>query len=113
MEDVRGEIGKLEQRIERLSESLERCRKVAVAAKCAIGAGAVLLAALVLGLIVPDVLWLMVAAILLLGGIVLSGSNARTAAEYAAGIAQAEKLRAALIGEIELTLVPEPSRLLH
>ena len=84
-----------------------------LAAKIAIAAGAVLLVLLVLGPIPMDVLWLMVAAILLLGGIVLSGSNARTASEYAAGIAEAERLRAELIGEIELMLVPEPSRLLH
>jgi len=113
MEDARGEIAKLEERIERLSESLERCRKVAVAAKCAIGAGAVLLAALFVGLIPMDALSLMVAAILLLGGIVLSGSNSRTAAEYSAGIAEAERLRAELIGEIELTLVRGPASLLH
>jgi len=113
MEDVRGEIAKLEQRIERLSDSLDRCRKVAVAAKIAIGLGAALLAALILGIVRADVLLLMIAAILLLGGIVLSGSNSRTAAEFAAGIADAERMRAELIGEIDLTLVPEPTRLLH
>ena len=113
LEDVRGEIAKLEQRIERLSESLERCRKVAVAAKMAIGLGAVLLAALIFGLVRTDVLLLMISAILLLGGIVLSGSNSRTADEFAAGITEAESVRAALIGEIELTLVPEPTRLVH
>jgi hypothetical protein len=113
LEDVHGEIAKLEQRIERLSDSLDRCRKIAVAAKIAIGLGAVLLAALIFRVVYADVLWLMIAAILLLGGIVLSGSNSRTADEFAAGIAEAERLRAALIGEIELTLVPEPTQLLH
>ena len=113
MEDVHGEIAKLEQRIERLSDSLDRCRKIAVAAKLAIGLGAALLAALIFRVVYADVLWLMIAAILLLGGIVLSGSNSRTADEFAAGIAEAERLRAALIGEIDLTLVPEPTRLLH
>jgi small neutral amino acid transporter SnatA (MarC family) len=116
MEDLRGEIGELEERIERLSDSLDRCRKVALAARIAIAAGAVLLAALLFGPITMDVLWLMVATTLLLGGIVLAGSNARTAAEYAAGIAEAERLRAELIGAIDLRLVPdapEPSRLLH
>ena len=93
--------------------SLERCRKVAVAAKIAIGLGAALLAALIFRVVYADVLWLMIAAILTLGGIVLSGSNSRTADEFAAGIAEAERLRAALIGEIDLTLVPEPTRLLH
>lgn len=113
LEDMRGEIAKLEQRIERLSDSLDRCRKVAVAAKIAIGLGAALLAALIFRVVYADVLWLMIAAILLLGGIVLSGSNSRTADEFAAGIAEAERLRAALIGEIDLTLVPEPTRFLH
>ena len=113
MEDVRGEIARLEQRIERLSDSLDRCRKVAVAAKIAIGLGAALLAGLIFGIVRADVLFLMIAAILLLGGIVLSGSNSRTAAEFAAGIAEAERMRAELIGEIDLTLVPEPTRLLH
>jgi hypothetical protein len=113
MEDLRGEIGKLEERIERLTESLERCRKVAFAARLAIGTGAVLLAGLMVGLVPTDVLYLMLAAILLLGGIVLAGSNSRTAAEYRAGIARAERLRAELIGAIELTLVPESSAILH
>jgi small neutral amino acid transporter SnatA (MarC family) len=113
MEDLRGEIATLEQRIEALSESLERCRKVALAAKAAIAAGAVLMALLLFGLVFADVLGLMVAAILLLGGIVLAGSNASTARETAAAIADAERLRTELIGEINLTLVPEPSRLLH
>jgi hypothetical protein len=49
LEDVRGEIAKLEQRIERLSDSLDRCRKVAVAAKIAIAAGLAVLAALIFG----------------------------------------------------------------
>jgi hypothetical protein len=113
MEDVRGEIAGLEERIERLSEQLERCRKVAYAAKAAIAAGVVVLAALLFRLIPGDVLWLMVGAILLLGGFVLAGSNQRTADEYAEGIAKADRSRAELISEIELTLVPEPSRLLH
>jgi hypothetical protein len=112
MKDLHGEIATLEQRIEALSESLERCRKIALAAKAAIAAGAGLMALLLFGL-VWNVLWLLVAAILLLGGIVLAGSNESTARETAAGIADAERLRAELIGTINLTLVPEPSRLLH
>jgi hypothetical protein len=113
MEDLSGEIGKLEERIARLSESLERCRKVALAAKVAIVAGAGVLAALIFGWLPAEVLWMLAAPILLLGGIVLAGSNARTAAEYSAGIADTERLRTELIAGIELKLVPEPSRLLH
>src|SRR5581483_12316989 len=101
------------ERIARLSESLERCRKVALGAKVAIVAGAIVLAALIFGWLPSEVLWMLAAPILLLGGIVLAGSNSRTAAEYSAAIAEAERLRAELIAEIELKLVPEPSRLLH
>jgi hypothetical protein len=110
---VRDEIEKLEQQIERLSEQRGHCRKVAFAAKTAIGLGGVMMAALLLGLLGSDVLWLLVAAILLLGGIVLSGSNARTADDLVERIADAERQRAELIGEIKLTLVPEMSKLLH
>lgn len=113
LDDIRDDIGTLEQRIEALSDSLERCRKIALAAKAAIGAGVALLAALLLGFVMPDALPLMLASILTLGGIVLAGSNASTARETAARIAQAERQRSALIGELDLTLAPEPSRLLH
>lgn len=113
MEDVHGEIAKIEERIERLSEQLERCRKIAFAAKIAIGLGAALLAALIFRLVPMDVLWLMVAAILTLGGIVLAGSNSSTAEQIEGKIGEIERLRGELIGEIGLTLVPEPTRLLH
>jgi hypothetical protein len=56
---------------------------------------------------------LMIAAILTMGGVVLYGSNRTTANQIAARIADAERLRAQLIGEIDLTLVPETSKLLH
>ncbi len=110
---ARREIARLEERIEALTEQLARSRKLAFAAKAGIVAGAIWLAAILLGLVFPDGLTLMTAAILILGGIVLSGSNATTANETAAQITEAEAKRAALIGEISLRLVPEQSRLLH
>ena len=113
MSDPRDEIARLEARIERLSESAERCRKIAVAAKAAIAAGLVLLAAILLGFVHADALPLMLAAILSMGGIVLAGSNATTAQQIAERIAEAEALRAELIGGIELQLVPDHARLLH
>ena len=113
MSDPRDEIARLEAKIERLSESAERCRKIAVAAKAAIAAGLVLLAAILLGFVRADALSLMLAAILSLGGIVLAGSNGTTAKQIAEHIAEAEALRAELIGGIELQLVPDQARLLH
>jgi hypothetical protein len=111
MDDVRGEITRIEERIEALADSLERCRKVALAARIAIGAGLLLLAALLFRLVQTDALALMIAAILLLGGIVLLGSNSSTAKQITGRIAEAERMRAELISEMRLTLVPQPSRL--
>jgi len=111
--DTHEQISRLESEIERLAESLDRCGKIAVGARSAIVAGGVLLAAILLGLIRADGLLLMLVAILGIGGFVLYGSNDTTAKQLAARIDEAERQRADLIGHMELTLVPEPSRLLH
>ena len=51
--DLREQISQLESDIERLSDSVERCRKIAVAAKVVIGAGCVLFASLLVGPLGP------------------------------------------------------------
>jgi len=111
--DPHAQIARLEGEIEALTESAARCAKIALGARIAVGAGCMVFAAMLLGLIEPGALWLMIGAICAMGGIVLYGSNRTTAEQIAARIANAERLRAALIGEIELRLVPEPSRLSH
>lgn len=113
MQDFREQIARLESEIEQLGESAERCRKIAVCAKIAIGVGCALLAAVLLGLLYGNGLYLMLSGILGIGGIVLAGSNDTTAKQIAARIAEAEKQRAEFISQMDLTLVPEPSRLLH
>jgi hypothetical protein len=110
---VRDQIARLEEEIERLIEALDRCRKIAFAAKAAIVIGTVWLAALILGLIGPDAASLLGATAAILGGIVVTGSNATTTRQTEEAITKAEAARAALIGEIELRLVPEASKLLH
>lgn len=111
--DLREQISRLEEDIERLSDSVQRCRKIAVAAKVAIGAGCVLLASLLVGAIGADGLSLVVSATLIIGGVVLLGSNETTMKQFLGRIEEAERLRAALISQMELTLVREPTRLLH
>src|SRR3954454_12475158 len=111
--DPHEQIARLDHEIEALGESAAWCRKIALAARIAIGIGCVLFAAMLIGLLYPDGLRLVIATILTMGGIVLYGSNRTTANQIAARIADAERLRTQLIGDIELTLVPEPSRLLH
>jgi hypothetical protein len=111
--DAHDQISRLESKIEKLAGSIERCRKIAIAARTAIVTGGLLLAAIVVGLIRAEGLLLMLVAILGIGGIVLYGSNGTTAKQLAAGIDEAERQRAELIGQIDLTLVREPSKLLH
>jgi hypothetical protein len=112
-ESVRDQIARLEEEIEHLTEALERCRKIAFTAKAAIAAGALWLVALIFGLIGSDATALIGATALILGGIVVAGSNATTMQQTAGAIAEAEAARAALIGEIDLRLVPEVSPTMH
>jgi hypothetical protein len=104
---VREQIAHLEAQLESLSEALERCDKISLIARGALIGGAVWLALIVLG-IVPFAPFNIVGAIAaLLGGTVLFGSNASTWKQTTAAIAQAEALRAELIGRIALQTVDE------
>ena len=111
--DPRERIARLESDIERLTETALWCRKIALAAKVAIGAGLALFAAIFVGPIQATALSLMIAAILTLGGLVLAGSNDTTAKQTAEKIADAEEERAELISGMELRLVPDAPRVLH
>jgi hypothetical protein len=111
-EDPHGEIERLEALIEKLSARIENCRKFILAAQIALGAGSILLAALLLGLILFDPTLLLTSFAALLGGIVVWGSNSSTAKEAANELAKAEANRRALIGLIDLRVISNP-RTLH
>ena len=99
--DLREQISRLETQIDRLAESVERCRKLAIGAKTAIGAGCILLASLLVGAIGADGLSLMLSAILIIGGIVLLGSNETTSKQMRSRIEETERLRAEQLGQRE------------
>ena len=112
----RDEIARLETRIEQLAERLEKCRKVSLAARISIGAGAAVFVAAVFvaaifGFIRLDLMSLMLSITAIIGGLVLLGSNDSTANETAGEIAEAEAERAELIGSIRLHVVG--NRTLH
>lgn len=113
MSDVRDEIARLEERIEALAVSIERCRKVSLAARIAILVGGAWLALTLLGLVTftPALFFGAIAAAI--GGVVLLGSNATTWNETDAALKQAEAARMALIGSIELTVVDDGVKRLH
>jgi hypothetical protein len=105
--DPRGEVVRLEARMEELESTLESCRKFILASRIAVAAGGILLAAIVFGAIRfdPGVMAGGIAA--LLGGIVVWGSNGSTAKEAAAELTDAEGRRASLIELLDLHPIAE------
>jgi hypothetical protein len=98
--DPHDEIVRLEEHIEELATKLESCRKFILASRVAVAGGALVLAAMLAGVIRSD-LGLMAASVAsFLGGIVVWGSNKSTAKETAKEINAAESERAALIEQI-------------
>ena len=112
-EDTRDEIARLEERIAELSERIARCRKLSLAAKLAIAAGAAWLALTVLWLVafVPSLVFTAITAVI--GGVVLLGSNKTSWEQTEAALRQAEAARAMLIGRMELRIVDGGARRLN
>src|SRR4051794_13121465 len=77
-DDSSDQISLIEQRIEDLAKTAERCRKIILASKIAISGGVVLLLVLILGLYGAGQAALLASIALLLGGIVSLGSNVST-----------------------------------
>lgn len=100
-------ISDIEDRIERLAEIAERCRKYILASKIAIGSGAALLLTTILGLFGFGQTAALGSIALVLGGIVSLGSNISTLRQAEDSIRAAEALRAQLIGRIDLRLVAD------
>jgi hypothetical protein len=103
--DLREKVVCLEEHIEELAAKLESCRKFILVARIALASGGLVLAAMLIGAIRPD-LGLMAASVAsFLGGIVVWGSNSSTAKETAEEITAAESERIALIEQIDLRIV--------
>ena len=105
--EPRDEIERLEAQIDEIAARLESCRKFILVARIAIAAGAVLLAAVLFGVVTFDPRLLLAALTAIIAGIVVWGSNSSTAKEAAAELAQVEADRAALIGNLDLHVVTE------
>ncbi|MGY4623817.1 hypothetical protein [Bradyrhizobium sp. USDA 4486] len=105
--DRTDEISDIEDRIERLAEIAERCRKYILASKIAIGSGGALLLITILGLFGTGQTAALGSIALVLGGIVSLGSNISTLRQTNEAISAAEARRAALIGTIDLRVVAD------
>jgi hypothetical protein len=111
-EEETDEISAIEDRIEALAKTAERCRKFILASKIAIASGVVLLLVVILGLFGTGQAALGSIA-LVLGGIVSLGSNISTLRQTEAAIGDAEAIRSDLIGGIRLRVVRDsPTKLM-
>lgn len=111
--NITREIAQLEERIETLTASIERCRKISFAAKLAVGAGLIWFVLFLLFIVSFGPTAFVAATSAVLGGFVLLGSNATTWEQTEAARAAAEAMRADLIGSIELRLVGEEKPTIH
>jgi hypothetical protein len=103
--DPREEIVRLEAEIERLAETIESCRKLILIAKGVMAVAAVLVVAAFFGFITVDPAVLIAAFGIVLGGLVVFGSNTSTLEQAKAATKAAELRRSELIGKIDLRLV--------
>ncbi len=104
---ARTDVARIEERIEALHEAIERCRKISLAARASIAAGAAWLVLTLLSLVpfVPTLLFASLAAVI--GGVVLLGSNSTTWQQTEAALTASETMRRDLIGHMELRVVEE------
>lgn len=110
---LRDDIADLEERIERMRTSLERCRKISFAAKIAIAGGLIWILLVLIAAVPSTVVPFLSALAAALGGIVLLGSNKTTWEKTEAALHDTECMRAQLIGSIPLRVVSEESTTLH
>jgi hypothetical protein len=104
--DPRNEIERLEVEIDELAAKIESCRKFILAGRAAVAVGGMVLIATLVGAIQFNPSLLGIAAAAVLSGIVAAGSNHSTAREAKNELAALEAKRSALIGQLELRLVP-------
>jgi hypothetical protein len=108
-DDPRTEILRLEAKIEELRELIERCRKIILISKIAVAIGGIWLLALAIVMRLDPVSMIGAIAVII-GGIIVFGSNTSTAKQTAAAAEAAEALRAELIGKMNPTVVTEQGR---
>jgi hypothetical protein len=109
--DHRDEIVRLEAQIDELAARIESCRKFILVGRIAVVGGCAVLFAILIGAIQFDPAVIGVAVTAVLGGIVAAGSNRSTAKEAMYELTLVEAKRTALIGQIDLRLVPNRDEL--
>lgn len=109
-DDPIDEIATIEARLEHLGAVAERCRKIILASKVAVGGGIAMLLGMLIGLLGPSQVAAIGSIAAVLGGIVSLGSNVSTLQQTMAAIGAAELARSELIGGIDLRVVGDIRR---
>jgi hypothetical protein len=112
-DDAHEAIEELEERIETLGETVERCRKISFAAKLAVAAGVAWTLLALLTIVSFDPATFITAMAIAIGGVVLLGSNATTWTQTETELQRAEAQRAGLIERMHLSVVGENTPTLH
>ena len=112
-DDAHDAIEKLEARIEELGETIERCRKISLAAKSAIAASAVWMVLVPLTIVPFDPATFIAAMAIAIGGVVLLGSNTTTWGQTEAELQRTQAQRADLIERMHLSVIGESTPTLH
>lgn len=99
------EIERIELRIEKLSEAIERSRGLRLAGRALVVIGTMLLAGFAFGLVSDSPTRVIVALALAIGGVVLMGSSRSSTEELERSLKQAEADRIAAIDALNLVPV--------
>jgi hypothetical protein len=102
--ELHDQISDLESDIDRLAESLDRCRKAILLSKVAIAAGGIWIFAYLLGAISFEPATMIGAIAAIIGGVVVFGSNWSTSKQSTAAMKAAEMRRAELIDMFNLKI---------
>jgi hypothetical protein len=105
--DLRDQIARNEADIDKLAKTLDGCRKAMLLSKAAIVAGGIWMLAYLLGAIRFDSVTMIGAMAVVIGGVVVFGSNSSTSKQAMAAMKAAEIQRAELIDMIDLPTVGE------
>lgn len=111
--DLRDDIARLEERIERLRETRERCRKISLVAKIAIYVSGLWLILTLTALMPFAAVPFFAALAAAIGGTVLLGSNKTTWEETEEELRKAQATRDQFIGRLELRTVGDDRPTLH
>jgi hypothetical protein len=103
--DLSDQIARIEADIEQLAEGLDRCRKAMLLSKVAIAAGGIWILAYFLGAIRFEPATMIGAIAVIIGGIVVLGSNSSTSKQTTTEMKAAETQRAELIDMLHLQTV--------